>query len=242
MIGFVLVFALITGTVGIVYGTSISGLEHAQHVEKVNNVERAFDVMADNLKDLYRNGAPSRATEIKLAGGSLKTGDPVSIQVYAWNNSDPLDNETYQVNPEPIVYSDGRGSSLLYVDGAVLRGQSDGAVMLVEPGWVIDENRPVIPLVSTYSKGGGISGDGAVLVVAQRAGLRSLHEFRVNQGHSVLVNVTVVSPHIDAWKGFLEDRGFTVTVKDDHTLVGHIDTGAETLYIPKMEIEVSFDR
>jgi hypothetical protein len=126
-LGFVLVFALIIGTISVVYATGIAGLHDAQQAEKLNNVERAFDVLADNVNDIHRSGAPSRATEVKLAGGSIGTGDPVTFKIRAENSSDPLDNRTYVRSIEPIVYREPNGPAILHVQGAVIRPQSGAA-------------------------------------------------------------------------------------------------------------------
>jgi hypothetical protein len=81
VIGYVLVFSLIIATVGIVTAVGFSTIEDRQRDERINNVERAFDVFAANVEDVYRGGAPSRATEIRLSGGTLQYGEPVTITV-----------------------------------------------------------------------------------------------------------------------------------------------------------------
>ena len=81
VVGFVLVFALVTATVGVVYTTGIQGLTGSRDVERVNNAERAFDVFANNVDDVIRRGAPSRATEVKLADADLHYGAPVTVNL-----------------------------------------------------------------------------------------------------------------------------------------------------------------
>lgn len=241
-LGFVLVFALVTATIGVVYGTGITSLHEAQHAEKVNNVERAFDVLSDNLADLHRTGAPSRATEVKLAGGTLRTGDPVQIEVDAVEVGTPSNNASYRVSFEPIVYEDDRGTTILYSGGAVVRSNGDGAVMLSEPGWVVRSNRSVITLTNVYGEGENIGGEGAVLIVAQR-GSRSLQEpFFASAGATARVNVTVTSSKAVVWKRYFEDRGFDpVDGNLDHSNVTY-QFETETLYVTKTGVKVSFNR
>lgn len=241
--GFVLVFALITGTVGVVYATGISGLQDAQHAEKVENVERAFDVFADNVDDLHRRGAPSRATEVKLAGGSLGAGDPVTVRIRAENSSTSLHNATYLIELEPIVYEDEGGTELAYVNGAVLRSESGGAVMVSPPGWVVGPNRSVVPLINTFGGGSGIGGDGTVLIVTQRQ-TRTLNEPFVVEGDSTaVVNVTVTSTRVGAWKRFFEEEeGYTPV--DDDADNGNVtyQFETETLYVPKTGLSVTYSQ
>lgn len=242
VLGFVLVFALVTGTIAIVYATGISGLHDAQQAEKVENVERAFDVLADNVDDLHRTGAPSRGTEVKLAGGSVRVGDPVSVQIRAENSSDPLHNATYVQTVEPIVYEDDDGPSIVYVQGAVLRSQSEGATMLRDPDWIARSNRSVLPQINTYGGDGGISGSGTVLIVTQ-AGSRTLQPpFTVDAGSTAVVNVTVTSPRAEAWERYFVDQGFDPVDSDpdDGDVTYQFET--ETLYVPKTSVEVTFNR
>jgi len=241
-LGFVLVFALVTATIGLVYGTGITSLYDAQHAEKINNVERAFDVLADNLEDLHRTGTPSRATEVKLPGGTLRTGDAVQLEVDAVEIGTPSRNASYSVSFEPIVYEDDGGSTILYSGGSVVRSNEDGAVMLSEPGWVVRSNRSVIPLFNVYGEGGSIGGNGAVLIVAQRSS-RSLQEpFFTGAGATARVNVTVTSPRVVVWKRYFEDRGFDPVDGnvDNSNVTYQFET--ETLYVTKTGVKVTFNR
>ena len=240
--GFVLVFALITGTVGIVYATGISGLQDAQHAEKIENVERAFDVLADNVEDLHRRGAPSRATEVRLAGGSLGMGEPTTVRIRAENSSSYLENTSYVVNLKPIVYEDEDGTKLVYANGAVLRSESGGAVMVSDPGWIVGPRRSVVPLINTFGEGGGMGGEGTVLIVTQGR-TRTLNEpFEVGEGSTAVVNVTVTSPRVGAWKRFFETEGFDPVDADvDHGNVTY-QFETETLYVSKTGISVSYSQ
>ena len=241
-LGFVLVFALITGTVGIVYATGISGLQDAQEAEKLNNVGRAFDVLADNVEDLYSTGAPSRATEVKLAGGSIGTAEPMTVEIRAENSSDPLHNETYIVVAEPIIYRDGSGTSILYVQGAVLRSEAGGAAMLSEPDWIAGRKRAALPLITTYGDGGEIAGSGTALVVTEGRTHSLDPPFSVNGSSTAVVNVTVTSPRVDAWKQYFIDRGYDpVDASVDHGNVTY-QFETETLYVPKTGVRVTINR
>ena len=241
-LGFVLVFALVTATIGIVYATGISSLHAAQQAEKVNNVERAFDVFADNVEDLHRSGTPSRATEVKLAGGALGTGEPVVIQVAAVQVGSPSRNATYSVSYEPVVYEAESGTKLSYTGGAVVRSNSRGAVMLSEPGWIVGPNRSVIPLISTHGGDGGVAGEGAVLIVAQRRSRSLQGPFEAGTGSTVRVNVTVTSPRVAVWKQYMEDQGYDpVDASVDNSNVTY-QFETDTLYVPKTAVRVEFDR
>lgn len=239
--GFVLVFALITGTIGLVFATGLDGLASAQHEEQVRNAERAFDVLADNVEGISAGDSPSRATELKLAGGSISTGDSVSIVIRAENQSDSNDNVTYSIAPEPIVFADGEGTRIVYTSGAVLRSESGNAVMVRDPNWIVRTDRTVLPLVNTGGSGSGIAGDGPVLVITQRASKTLGEPLVAGSGTTVRVNVTVTSPRIEAWNRYLRDQGFVAVDSDPDgdNVTYRFDTDA--LYVPRTTVEVSFD-
>lgn len=239
VLGFALVFALITMTIGIVYASGIPGLHEAQDAEKLNNVERAFDVLADNLEDLHRNGAPSRATEVKLSGGSINTGETVTFRIRAENSSNSLDNATYVTNIEPIVYEDNDGKSILYVQGAILRSEPSGAVMLSEPNWLVGSNRTVIPQIRTFGDGGGIAGSGAVLIVTEGQ-LRSLQSpFEPNGSSTANVTITVETSRTGPWQRFLQNEGLDPNVTGNN-VTAQFET--RRLYVPKTAVRVTFNR
>lgn len=240
-LGFVLVFAIITGTIAIVYATGITGLKDAQQDEKVENVGRAFDVLADNLEDIHRQGASSRATEMRLAGGTLHTGKAVSIRVRAERSTNSSINDTYAATLEPIVYEDADGTKFVYESGAVVREEDEGAAMLSPPEWIVGPNRTVVPLVNTYGSGSGIAGEGTALVVAKRATSTLSGPFN-GGGGTVIVNVTVTSPRAGAWKSFFEDQGYVAV--DPDPADGNVTYSFETeeLFVARTGVEVTFNR
>lgn len=169
VIGFVLIFSLITVSISVVYVVGFSGLEDARDAEQLNNVERAFDVLNDNLDDIIRRDAPNRATEFRLYESDLSVGEPTRLTVTVTNvGSAP----TYSINAYPLVYeAQGSPTTIQYVNGAVIRQDRNGALFLDTPSFVFrkdgTEKTAVLPLVNTRSKGGqAISGTGTVLIRA----------------------------------------------------------------------------
>lgn len=242
VLGFVLVFALVTGTIGIVFATGFSGLERSQHEEQVQNVERAFEVLADNTDDLAHSMSPSRATEITLAGGSLSLGEPVRVSIYAENTADSSDNASYSASIEPIVYADGEGTTVVYSSGAVIRAESGGAVMLREPSWIIDDERSVLPLLNTGGSNGGIGGGGTVLVVTERDARSLGTPIDGGAGGEVNVTVTVNSTRAAAWGRHFESAGFSALDADPSDGEVEYRFQTETVYVPRNTVRVSFEQ
>lgn len=209
-IGFVLVFSLIVLTVGTVYAAGYPALEEFRTGEQLENMERAFDVLDDNLDDLAREGAPSRATEIKLNGGHLAVNGSTTVTVNA-TTADPVRGANFTVSDEstPITYSEG-DTAIVSAHGAVFRQDGDAAVMRSDPGWVIDDGHALIPLIVTDRTGDRVAfgGSSTVLVRGQATG-RGVAGELVAAGDDVTVTVTVASPRADAWGRYFEAEGFT---------------------------------
>ena len=62
VLGYALVFSLVIVTVSIISVSGLSGYQNAQSFERQSNAEKAYDVMHNNIEDIYYKGAPSRAT------------------------------------------------------------------------------------------------------------------------------------------------------------------------------------
>lgn len=160
-VGFVLVFALITSTIAVTFTVGLGGLEDAQLAERDNNVERAFDVLQDNLDDVSRDGVPSRATEIQLGGGELRLEQESTFRL-----NDTATPGTV-VETGSLTYYGAGDTRIVYENGAVFRMQGDNGVMLNEPDLLLGDT----VVYSLYGLGGPpqtADGDRTVLVVGQR--------------------------------------------------------------------------
>lgn len=172
VVSFVLVFGLVISTVGIVYVSGFGGIERVQGVERVSNAERAFDVLGDNLADIYSEGAPSRATEIKLSDADLAIGTASTVRVDVTNLAG---TNVYGKNVDPIVYSaPGSDTQIVYEAGAVIRTDGSNGIMLREPPFRFSKNgatrRMVVPIVQTRSVGvESVGGSTTVLVRGERS-------------------------------------------------------------------------
>jgi hypothetical protein len=193
------VFAIVVAMIGLVFTAGFSGLQDVRDVERVNNAERAFEVLWDNTKDMTDRGAPSRATEIKLSAASISFGEPVQVNVSrdggTFNTSQTID---------PIVYDADTGTRIVYAGGAVLRQQRDGGIVTHSPGFVFSPERTVIPIVETRRAGsGGVGGDGTVLVRMTTARRNVLY---ASGDGSVTLWVNITTPRAETWHDYLTDR------------------------------------
>lgn len=233
IVGYVLVFSLIVATVGVVTVVGFGTLEDRQAAERINNVERAFDVFAANVEDVYRDGAPSRATEMRLAGGTLSHGEGVTITIEADNG------ENVTAIPRPLVYSGG-GSEIVYTAGAILRSDDGSSVMLEEPPFRTDTPTASFPLVETFRTSGPstVSVDGTVRVTSSARTVNTTVSDAFADADSY--TITVDSPRSAAWMRYFESQdGFGAVTESGGVIEAEIE--ADTVITPRFPIRVRFD-
>ncbi|WP_224447162.1 DUF7289 family protein [Haloprofundus salilacus] len=206
-VSFILVFALITGMVGVVYVSGFSGLQDARDAERFTNAERAFDVMADNLADIHHEDAPSRATELKLAEAQLLLGQSHSVGVNIAGRDATDDPEK---SHQPIVFRTGSGSELVYENGAVIRTDpGGGAVMLREPDLVYrvvgDERVLLVPMILT-NPGGDRTNVGGSMTVLVRVEHASTERFLEATDTTATLSLDTTPERAPAWERYLEDE------------------------------------
>lgn len=244
-LGYVMVFGLITVTIGTVYASGITGLYDAQQAEQTENVVRAFDVLADNLQAIHRRGATSRATEVKLAGGTLGFGETVRFTVDVEDDDDPNVNDSFTMNPQPIVYEHDSGTEVVYVGTGVIRTDAGGSAMRADPEFRYDDDFAVIPFIVTYHSDGprSIGGATTVLVVGRLdgAGLAGDAEHGLadfDPDGDARVNVTVDSPRADAWASYFEGEGYTAIDGDASDDVVTYQFTTDRVFVPQTEIQL----
>ncbi|WP_232688390.1 DUF7289 family protein [Halobacterium zhouii] len=231
VLGFVLIFGIVVSTVAVVYVGGFDALTEARDVQRFDNAERAFDVLDANVEDLALRGAPSRATEIRLADASIGFGPPVSFNVTTESG------RWYQRSIRPIVYRTDDGSELVYANGALFRQYGDRAVMF-DPPRIITGNRTLIPLVATDDASSGVSAlDTRRLLVRTQVSGRNVARFE-----NAKANLTITSPRASAWERYLEDDvGLTCTGPEDG-VSGEVTCRLPPgdVYIQDVSVAVSF--
>lgn len=242
VISFTLVFSLIAVTVGVVYVGGIGNLEDVRNDEQVDNAERAFDVLDDNLADIARHGAPNRGTELKLAGAQLSYGSVTELNVTTASGGS---DEPYAVGLRPIVYESETGTRLIYEAGAIVREERGGGVVTSDPPILFGQDQTLIQYVQTRKIGespASVGGQQTVLIRGSLAG-RVVLAGR-DGGVTATFNVTTDRP--DLWESTLETkiedagvgaRSDSCQIHGD-TVVCKFDT--DTLYVTVTRIDVSF--
>lgn len=208
-LGFILAFALVTASIGIIYTAGFAGLQDARDAEQVENVERAFDVLGENLEDVRRYGTPSRSTEIKLLEGTLALGPQSRIVVNVSGASNPVATATMR----PLTFApEDSATTVTYEGGAVFRSDGSGTLLLSGPGWLAGPDRVTLPLVQAFRREGpnAIEGPGTSLVI----GYSTNRSTRYRSSGEVDFTVRIESVRAAAWGRYLEAKGFTAVDGD----------------------------
>lgn len=271
VIGFILIFSLITVSAGTVYVVGFNGLQNARDAEQLNNVERAFDVLDDNLDDIVRKDAPNRATQFKLYRADLFVGEPTRFTVEV-TNTGVTPNPSYSVNSFPIVYTvQGSSTTFRYVNGAVIREDRNGLVFLDEPSFLFrkdggtpsDTRTALFPLIDTRTQGQqAIGGSGTILVRANRVLGEELTSRTTpssatsdvdgdgNNEYEVVFTVDTTAARAPLWHDYLENEleseydDITTYISDPCTVSGdtvECTLAVERLSVSATRIDVSID-
>jgi len=244
VVGFVLVFALVLSSVAIVSVVGLDVLSDARTAEQMENAQRAFDVLADNVNEVSGGVAPRRATEMDLATAQLFTVDNVTINVTATGGS----TVTVERSVRPILYRGQDDMSLYYEGGAVIRTDRGGQVTLREPSFLVDDERALVRIVAPQSHHGVGVGSSTVRVVLTERNRTVAVEDRSGTFDRILVNVT--SPRRDAWESILQGSDFGSCTRGTDASGDEFVTCERTsavgsydhVYVSATAMDVSLDR
>lgn len=204
VIGFILIFALIMSSIAIVYATGFENLDNAREAEEIKNVERAYDILDDNLRDVARGEAPSRGTEVKLGNSQLYLGDPVIVTANVTNASG--DTITSKTITYPIVYETPSNQRMIYVNGAVIRDVRGGATMVSEPRIIYDSDRVLFPLIETRPDSAATGVSGGTVLIRGRSKASGSVEFNNASNGPYDVNFTVETPRTEVWERYCTNQ------------------------------------
>ncbi|MFB6178317.1 MAG: hypothetical protein ABEI77_01175 [Halorientalis sp.] len=215
VIGFMLVFGLVATTVAIISVSGLNTLQHTRNAEQINNAERAFDVLADNMADIYRSGAPHRATEISLENAQLNTATTVKMNVSGIDSGGNR-HTISDVQAQPIVWESSQDSTqIAYSLGGIVRASRQGGVMVHAPPFVFDDHRMLLLIPKTQTNTPKSLGGATIRVRGNKA--RSAGQVlteRLDTYQSLQINVT--SPRAGVWKRYFEAKAVTQSCSIDH--------------------------
>lgn len=229
LVSYVLIFSLVIATIGTVTVLGMSTLMDRQQAEQLNNVERSFDVLADNLRDIQRHGDRSRSTEMRVLDGELRIGDPISITVGTFTESDgefdafTANNRT--ITTRTVVYQvDDR--KVVYEAGLVYQESTDSSWVVREPPIVSTDDAVTIPLLQMVRGGGEqrITESSSARVVASTTSPSRTTTLESDEP----IAIRIESSHVGVWNETLTSHGFETERKSDEVLIVTIEETSVT--------------
>lgn len=233
VLGYTFVFGLVLVSVAVVSVGGVNSLESARTAEQVTNAEKAFDVLGENMAELYHERAPSRATEIDLGETELFFGPPVTINV-------TINDRSVEHESRPIVQRLEDGRRLVYEAGAVFRTHPQSETVLRDPPHVYraDQAHLTVPALSGDAES---LGDGTILVRSAVTDREVTAARSGDAGDEITVNVT--SPRYGLWAEFLRDQpGLTCTTTDSENRVSCTRDSLDSVYVSVHEVDISLVR
>lgn len=229
VLGFLLIFSLVVIAIALVGITAFTGLDNAQEFQETTSTEQAFVVLADNVDDVSREGAPSRETEISLSKASLSLGGTEQINVTVDGGN------TTEIETDPIVYRSRDDTSISYSSGLLVREDGESGLVFRRPEFVLTSEAVILPIVSTTAvEKQTVAGTVATQVTTRSNGTRVLAADDFESTATVTIEVS--SPRAEVWAEYLGGTGADCTI-DGGTVECDIET--EELFVSVEDIEVT---
>ena len=167
VVAFILVFAIILGSVGLLYTTTFDAMLDYQETERETNAVRAMDSLTDNFNDVLRNdGVNERFGELSVREGTVSfadSGTRIDITLGGKHGDEPLgtngerrfagygDGVTAELGEFAYESDDGK---IAYEGGGLVRSDETGNAVLREPQLRCnpERNTAVISLVTVSAE------------------------------------------------------------------------------------------
>ncbi|RZV08091.1 hypothetical protein BDK88_3053 [Natrinema hispanicum] len=179
VLGFILVFAIILGSVTLLSMTGFQAMQDYQEGEQLRNAERAMEAFAENANDVMRyDGIDTRRGELSLQEGTVTTSDSGTkinitmtkddssqIVIPSGSHFSEYGNVTENtINIGAFTYTVDN-DRIAYEGGGVVRGDESGSVFLKRPQLRCDNKTTetaVISLVTISADNQSIQSSGQV--------------------------------------------------------------------------------
>ena len=184
VVAFILVFAIILGSVGLLYSTAFGAMMDYQENEQETNAVRAMDSLTDNFNDVLRNnGVNQRYGELSLREGRVSSSSGGTALNVSINGSEPIGTD--DGDSRFAGYGDGTtaelgefayetdGGKISYEGGGLVRSDETGNVVLREPQLRCnpERNTAIVSLVAVSAEDRSIqssTSQGVDMVVQNR--------------------------------------------------------------------------
>jgi hypothetical protein len=216
-VAFVLVFALIVTSVGLVTTVGLGSLQDVQQFQQAELSTGAIRAVGGGIGEIAAGERPAYRDSVGLGGGELAVVNETAIEVTVATGAGTVFDETYR--PRTLRYTfEGRNTT--YGSGVLARGGDSRRATLVSGPETIRcspaSDVAVVTLIELVPSGGTGVGGGPVTVDTRR--VQSSPPATVDRLQypttrppptATNVTLTVSGPWKAAWREALLDRGFS---------------------------------
>lgn len=247
-LGYALTFALIALSVLFIFASGVGTVENVQQSSQADNALRAMDIFTNNIEDVYRWGAPSRGTELKLSGGALSINqEPVTQIRFDVANPNTGSNYNYTTSINDFRYETQAETAGVYDGGLLFRqDNAPGAepILVESPPFVFSENRTGVTVLETRGAG-SIGGSTTALVVVQRQASELIYQNATVEPETPLdVTVTINSTpeKAAAWNMYFQSQGLNAVDADPTDGRVEYTTTTKRVYIRAITLKFVFNK
>ncbi len=233
VLAFILVFAIILGSVALLSTVGFQTMADYQEGERIRTADRAMVALADNFNDVLRHdGVTERYGELALRDGTVRTGpDGTSVNVSidgTYIGSELNTDEGGEFNLGRFEYGLG-GDTVAYEGGGVVRAADGGSVFRERPQLRCDtdHDRAIVSLVAIQNPDDrSVQADGRVGFRLTSVNRETVVREDVGE---VSVNVTETE-YETAWEGAF-DNGDWSTATSSGTVEGTCGSTGDDLTV-----------
>ena len=246
-LGFVFVFSIIVLSLGLVSTVGFSQIEEVRNDQQLENAERSFQIVAQNIEELQTGQSVARGGELDLNRGRIRitpsTDSQLRISVTDTTGSVDDYEDTYELSG--LEYQLGE-TTVGYEGGAVFRRDRGGTAVVGPPTLVCTDERALVSLVTVDGPEGRQLGGGTVSITVERENATVTFPVNRTGGNSTdgraNVSVEVVDSQFSAgWTQYLESREEWHSDGSRFVCDGN-GNGVQTYHVVRIYVDVTFTR
>lgn len=237
VIGYVIIFGIVISSVLLLSASGTTTLEDIRDDEQAKNIQRAFDVVANNMAEVYERDSPSRATEIDLGNSQLFYGNYTTIEVELLESGTV--ERSYEADLRPVIVRSPSNTELVYEAGAVIQTEREGGTILREPPLVLSSQRAHVPIIKTTAPTvQAVSGTTALLRGKSTNRSVLFTPDTLSSGPDEL-RFNVTSPRYEIWNRYLDNETQLTCTTDASTETVECEMPISgPVYVTLQEIEL----
>jgi len=207
-LGFIIMFGIMLTGITMVTLYGYPALVQQQQYSNIQNMERNMIVIQSDVNSLTYKAVPYKETTMQVSGGVLSVVRPDSNTEITIEDGGSLDIE---FRPGNLHFLSESGDIRIALEnGAVVKKQYDGSVMLSEPRWFIDATGGTTTMVITLIQ---VNSSAFLAKSGISTVQMSIKPFDINAGDNIYDSAVsgdikiriVVSEFTGAWNNYLKN-------------------------------------